>query len=90
MRNYFPQIVFPVRKITEARDISKRTTSRSEIQKGEIISDEIFSETGTSRGSEEQGQDIIESEDIIEIHDIISNKDETFENFEINDKVTIH
>ena len=80
--------MFPVRRIAKARNISKRKTSQSEIQKGEIKSDKLFSEAGTSQESEEREQDITESEDIIEIQDIISNKDETFETFKINDEVT--
>ena len=45
------------RKIAKAGSISERTSSQSEIQKGEIISDKLFSEgvTVEDRKSREQG-----------------------------------
>ena len=38
-----------------------------------------------SRIGRAENKDIIEIEDIIEIHNIVINKDETFENFTINE-----
>ena len=59
----FQEHVFSRGKVAKARDISERRNSQNETQKGEIISDKLFSEGITVEDRKNKEHDIIEVED---------------------------